>query len=63
MSLFSTRLFVDKTALYGSITVSETFGEGNTEKVASIRSGYSSRILPRIREPSPDPVPPPRAAE
>jgi hypothetical protein len=42
ISLFSTKLLVDKTALYGSITVSETFGDGKTENVASIRSGCSS---------------------
>ena len=63
MSLFSTKLFVDRIALYGSTTVLDTFGDGKMEKVASIRSGYSSRILPRRRAPSPEPVPPPRAAD
>ena len=61
ISEFSTRLLVDKTQLYGSTTVSETFGEGKIEKVASIRSGNSSLILPRRRAPRPEPVPPPRA--
>lgn len=37
-----------------------TLGEGNTEKVAMIRSGYSSLILLIRRVPIPDPVPPPR---
>ena len=31
------------TALYGSTTVSETFGLGITENVSMMRSGYSSR--------------------
>jgi hypothetical protein len=61
MSLFSTKLCVESTALYGSTTVSETFGEGKMEKVASIRSGYSSLIFPNNNAPIPDPVPPPRA--
>jgi len=47
-------------ALYGSTTVSETFGDGNTEKVSIILSGYSSLILEIRRVPIPDPVPPPR---
>lgn len=38
--------------------MSETLGEGTTEKVAIIRSGYSSRILEIKRVPIPDPVPP-----
>lgn len=63
MSEFSTRLFVDKMVLYGSTTVSDTLGEGKMEKVASIRSGYSSRILPKSSDPRPEPVPPPRAAK
>jgi len=46
-------------ALYGSTTVSETFGDGNTEKVSIILSGYSSLILEIRRVPIPDPVPPP----
>jgi hypothetical protein len=61
ISLFSTKLLVDKTALYGSITVSETFGDGKTENVASIRSGYSSLIFASSNDPRPDPVPPPIA--
>jgi hypothetical protein len=39
--------------------VSETFGEGKTEKVSIILSGYSSRILEINKVPIPDPVPPP----
>jgi len=61
MSEFSTRLLVDKTQLYGSTTVSETFGEGKMENVASILSGNSSLILPRSKAPRPEPVPPPSA--
>jgi hypothetical protein len=47
-------------ALYGSTTVSETFGEGITEKVTIYLSGYSSLIFEIKRVPIPDPVPPPR---
>ncbi len=47
-------------ALYGSTTVSETLGDGKTEKVSIILSGYSSLILEIRRVPIPDPVPPPR---
>jgi len=47
-------------ALYGSTTVSDTFGDGMTEKVAMILSGYSSLIFEIRRVPIPDPVPPPR---
>ena len=36
-----------------------TFGEGTTEKVFMILSGYSSRTLEIRRVPIPDPVPPP----
>jgi hypothetical protein len=46
-------------ALYGSTTVSETFGEGKTEKVNIILSGYSSRIFEMSKVPIPEPVPPP----
>ena len=46
-------------ALYGSTTVSETFGDGTTEKVSMILSGYSSRTLEIKSVPIPDPVPPP----
>ncbi|TVU24451.1 hypothetical protein EJB05_26888, partial [Eragrostis curvula] len=46
--------------LQGSMTVSETLGEGKTEKVSIILSGYSSRILKMRRVPMPEPVPPPR---
>lgn len=41
--------------------MSETFGEGKTENVASILSGYSSLTLLSNKTPRPDPVPPPRA--
>ena len=37
-----------------------TLGDGTTEKVFMILSGYSSRILLIIKVPIPDPVPPPR---
>jgi len=47
-------------ALYGSTTVSDTFGDGMTEKVTIILSGYSSLILEMRRVPIPDPVPPQR---
>ena len=39
-SEFSTSWWKLKTALYGSTTVSETFGDGITEKVSMMRSGY-----------------------
>jgi hypothetical protein len=59
-SAFSTSWCTESVALYGSTTVSETLGEGKTEKVSIIRSGYSSRILEMRRVPMPEPVPPPR---
>ena len=37
---FSTSWWELKPALYGSTTVSEIFGEGITEKVSMMRSGY-----------------------
>jgi hypothetical protein len=46
-------------ALYGSTTVSETFGDGTTEKVYIILSGYYYLIFEINRVPIPDPVPPP----
>ena len=46
-------------ALYGSTTVSETFGDGTTENVSMILSGYSSLTFEIKRVPIPDPVPPP----
>ena len=45
--------------LFTSTTVSETLGEGTTEKVFMILSGYSSRIFEMSRVPMPEPVPPP----
>jgi hypothetical protein len=36
-----------------------TFGDGTTENVSIILSGYSSRILEMRSVPIPDPVPPP----
>ena len=36
-----------------------TLGDGTTENVTMILSGYSSRILEMRRVPIPDPVPPP----
>ena len=59
-SAFSTSWWTDRVALYGSTTVSETFGDGTTEKVYMILSGYSYLILEIRRVPIPDPVPPPR---
>merc|ERR1719265_354140 len=46
-------------ALYGSTTVSDTLGDGITENVSMMRSGYSSRTLEINRVPMPEPVPPP----
>jgi len=59
-SAFSTSWCTDRVALYGSTTVSETFGDGNTENVSIIRSGYSSLIFEIKSVPIPEPVPPPR---
>merc|ERR1719254_269325 len=59
-SAFSTSWWNDNTALYGSTTVSETFGDGITENVSMMRSGYSSRTLEIKSVPMPAPVPPPR---
>merc|ERR1719428_2114279 len=58
-SAFSTNWWNDKTALYGSTTVSDTLGDGITENVSIIRSGYSSRTLEIKSVPMPAPVPPP----
>ena len=58
LQLFSLRY---RRAFYlSSTTVSLTFGDGITENVSIIRSGYSSRILEINKVPIPDPVPPPR---
>jgi len=40
--------------------VSETLGEGTTEKVYMILSGYYSLTFEIKRVPIPDPVPPPK---
>jgi len=40
--------------------VSDTFGDGTTENVSIILSGYSSLILEIKRVPIPEPVPPPK---
>ena len=37
-----------------------TLGEGTTENVFMIRSGYSSLILEISKVPMPEPVPPPK---
>ncbi|KAJ6887401.1 hypothetical protein NC651_027663 [Populus alba x Populus x berolinensis] len=58
-SAFSTSWWTERVALYGSTTVSDTLGEGKTENVNIMRSGYSSRILEIRRVPMPEPVPPP----
>merc|ERR1719420_2094720 len=59
-SEFSTSWCTESVQLYGSTTVSETFGLGTIEYVAMTRSGYSSRILEMNKVPIPAPVPPPR---
>merc|ERR1712025_643834 len=59
-SVFSTSWWTERVALYGSTTVSDTLGDGTTENVFMMRSGYSSRILEMRRVPIPEPVPPPR---
>merc|ERR1712159_444400 len=59
-SVFSTSWWTERVALYGPTTVSDTLGDGTTEKVSITRSGYSSRILEMRRVPIPAPVPPPR---
>merc|ERR1719186_1753552 len=59
-SVFSTSWWIERVALYGSTTVSETFGDGTTEYVFMILSGYSSLILEMRSVPMPEPVPPPR---
>ena len=46
--------------VYKRLYVCLTFGEGTTEYVFMILSGYSSLILEIRRVPIPDPVPPPR---
>merc|ERR1719158_2208177 len=56
---FSTSWCTDSVQLYGSTTVSLTFGDGTTENVNMTRSGYSSRILLISNVPMPAPVPPP----
>merc|ERR1712093_376428 len=58
-SAFSTSWCTESVALYGSTTVSDTLGDGHTEYVHMMRSGYSSRILEMRRVPMPAPVPPP----
>nr|CAB3497338.1 unnamed protein product [Digitaria exilis] len=44
----------------GSTTVSETLGDGKTEKVSIILLRYASWILEMRRVPMPEPVPPTR---
>ena len=52
---------LQKTSEYTSTTNGRrTLGDGMTEKVHIIRSGYSSRIFEMRRVPIPAPVPPPR---
>src|SRR3569833_4482776 len=58
-SEFSTSWWTDNVVLYGSTTVSDTFGDGMTEKVIMMRSGYSSRSMEMSNVPIPEPVPPP----
>ena len=42
-----------------NLTLLLTFGDGTTENVVIILSGYSSRIFEINKVPIPDPVPPP----
>merc|ERR1719428_2254327 len=56
-SAFSTNWWNERTALYGSTTVSETLGDGMIEKVSMMRSGYSSRTFEIRSVPMPAPVP------
>merc|ERR1712139_668939 len=58
-SEFSTSWCTDKVQLYGSTTVSDTFGDGTMLNVIMTRSGYSSRTLLIRSVPMPAPVPPP----
>jgi hypothetical protein len=51
---------MDKIALYGSITVSDIFGNGMSEYVFMILSGHSSRIFEMRSIHIPEPVPLPR---
>ena len=46
--------------LYGSTTISDTFGDGRMLTDEKILSGYSSRRRFSSSVPRPDPVPPPR---
>ncbi|KAK2996089.1 hypothetical protein RJ640_025992 [Escallonia rubra] len=52
-------LFALPSSSWPDLTMSETLGDGNTEKVSIIRSGYSSLIFEIKRVPIPEPVPPP----
>ena len=58
-SKFYTSWCVVRVALYGSTTVSETFGDGYIEYDKKILSGNSSLSFDIRRLPNPDPVPPP----
>ena len=51
--------YMNKIPSYGSVIII-TFGDGTTEKVFMIRSGYSSLIFEIKSVPMPEPVPPPR---
>ncbi|KPI82472.1 hypothetical protein ABL78_8519 [Leptomonas seymouri] len=62
-SEFSTSWCTDSVVLYGSTTVSDTRGDGMTEKVIMMRSGYSSRSFEISSVPIPEPVPPPRECD
>lgn len=58
-SAMSTKWWKLRVALYGSVTVSDTLGDGSMQKLLISLSGYSSRILDINSDPKPDPVPPP----
>jgi hypothetical protein len=59
---FSISLFNVNMALYGSVTTSDTIplvDPGRTEKVKESLSEYSSESFSKMRDPRPEPVPPP----
>jgi len=58
-STYSTKLWNDSVALYGSKTISDVFYDGTTVKVSNILSAYSSFNLYTKSVPIPEPVPPP----
>jgi hypothetical protein len=49
---------MDNTALYGSTATSDTYDEGNTEKILIKRPEYAARNFGISSVPKPEPVPP-----